>query len=753
MRVLLLLLVACHLCGWSQAQTATISSMNAIPEKWDSTYGTQGIRLELTYLYTDPQRRISVQVPTIRLLKEGRLVYKSTDQVLPLRTNSAQPLDLFIPYRAINLLEGSYQNLTVELELAGTTAQTKVSFQQPQRYQVEIDLYKAEIKKQLENYDQGDNPQEWLPDGYFILTTHQGTVPLYQSSITPNQYELPAQKIKVHLLAQETLIWSFYDRDGAKGQLLGQYTLPEASGDLVEDYYGQMFGQIKNLDFKYAQRVQAPQAISVYSNRYINQEKKGVVLTLQYDLAQAYRGKKATAHFEFYDKNGIRLSVPLVQAMGERTPEPDQLLTLTTKGKAQYFIPFYVWKEDCRTIEFYFTIEETGEKVRATRHALLEPFQFENWVVESRLDVKENVEFQGIKGVELKVSYELSELYKDAPLHIHFYQMDGTALPFELYYLPGGNLAIPFQKQHITKGPKQADQLKFFIPYESLNGEVIGVRAELIPDVAMHIFEDFTPALHPPKNKREIGLRLVKADERFKMGNYGQVLDLDVKVPAFYQEHAVLYLEVLEEGKPSVNYKINATELQKNCYPMREDSARVYIVLPHRRLLPNTTFDVSIQLIHRTTRKPMSELIKWSWNSPRKLFNTEIQVALNLCKFDKKVLQASNIEDNFPWEYVIEAGGDVLARQALMPNWNNRTKAAYLQKVQVNREDDIIVKLQHRKTGKQLVIWKGDLSKWEQSNFKAELSNRYPIRSVKISAEVPKNYDSNDLNPNPIGRF
>lgn len=744
MRVLLLVLLACHLCGWAQAQTATIQSIQATAAQWDTAYGTQGIRLDLVYQCSDAERRVSVQVPVVRLRQEGRLLYKSEQQVLPLMTNRLETVALFIPYREINLLQGTYQNIEVSLELADAQAQTTVSFEQPRRYQIEVDLYKAEIKQQLENYDQGSNPAEWLPDGYFALTTNGGTIPLYQSPVNFNSYELSAQKIKVSLLENEALTWSFFDRDGASGTLLGQYTLPTAAGDLVEDYYGQMFGQIKNLDFKYAQRTQARQAINIYSNNFVYQEKKGVALNVAYDLAQAYRGKKATAHFKFYDKQGVQLDVPLVQAM-ERTPAMDQPITLTTRNRLQYFVPFYVWKEACHAVEFYFVIEETGEQVRAARHILLEPFQFEDWVIDALLVVQPDATHKGAKGVRLEVRYELLELYKDAPLHIQFYKKDGTHLPFPIYYLPGDDIGVLFYKKHITERPRKADKLTFFIPYSSLNGEVIGVSADLMPDAPMHIFDQWTPMLKRPKGTQDAQLRLVKADERSKIGNYGQVIELKASVPAFYRGQGELQLEVWEAGKPSTRYKTSGLRLKEKRYSLESDSARLFVVFPHRSTPPTTDLELRAQVINAITSKPMSAPIQWSGKTPKRLFNSTIEIALLQCKFDKKIIQAANTQEEFPWEYVIEAGGDELARQALMPSWDNRKKAQYTQKVRVNREDDIVVKLHNTKTGKQVVIWKGDLSKWEQRNFKAELSNRYPVKALKISAKVPEDYNSNAL--------
>lgn len=744
MRVLLLMVLACCASGMLRAQSVQIQSLTATVAVWDSVYGTRGIKVDLAYYCGDAQRRVSVEQPVLRLRQEGRLIYKDATRILPLTTNQNATATLFIPYRQINLLPGTYTNIEVELAFSQTTQSTWVSFNQPQRYQVDLDLQRAEIKQQLENYDQIGNPKEWLPDGYYTLTTNGGTVPLYQSAVSFNQYQFPPQKIKVQLLEGESLIWSFYDRDGHQDELLGQYTLPVASDDFVEDYLGKMFGKIKNVDFNYAQRTHARQAINIYSNgRYIHNKKKGVGLAIRYDLAKAYIGKKATVKFNFYDKNGIRLSMPVLYSLG-RTPEPKEALTLIKRGRLQYFIPFYIWKEDCHSIEFFFEIEDSEERVTAARHVLLETIQFDDWIIDANLAVKEQVTYKGAQGVQLDVSYQLAELYQDAPLHIYFYQLDGTQLPTDVYHLSGGGYSQSFQHEHITQNPRQADRLSYFIPYNGLKqGQIIAVRAELLPDVAMNIFEKFTPALYSKKGTQDVKVELVKASERFRADNYGQVLELAVKVPLFYQDQTELRLKVLENGKPSDNYIIDGLARQDNRYLLSVDSARVYIILPHRRLKAGAVFEVEAQAVNSHSQRPMGAPIRWNWTAPKQLFNSEIEVGLTQYKFEKKILRDTGLHRNFPWEYVIEAGGDELARQLLTQRWDGRNKSQYTKKVRINREDNIKVKLRNTQTGRELVIWHGDLSKWEQSNFKTVVENRFPVKIIKIAAKVPEDYDSN----------
>ena len=391
-------------------------------------------------------------------------------------------------------------------------------------------------------------------------------------------------------------------------------------------------------------------------------------------------------------------------------------------------------------MECYWVIEETGEEVHAARHVLLEPIEFEDWVVNAELKVQENAVYKGAQGVALEFSYELRELFKEAPLYVHFYQADGTQLPFDLYYLPGGDIGIPLQHEHVTKNPRKADRMTYFIPYSSLNGQSIGVRAELLPDVAMHITEEFTPALRRPKDQYDADLTLTRADERFRADNYGQVLELKVQVPPFYLQQSELKLEVLENGQPCKSFKVDGLPSKAGRYPINVRSTPVYVVLPYRRLKPGAKFEVRAQVVHSERQTPMSAPFQWSWVAPKRLFNTDIEVVLEQYRFERKLLQDTSLRNNFPWEYVVEAGGDVLLRQPLTSKWEPRKKASYAHSIRVNVEDNLVIKVQHRKTGQKRIIWKGDLSKWEQSDFKASLENRSPLKSIKVSANVPKNY-------------
>lgn len=711
-------------------------------------YGTKGLLLTFEYLYTNTSSRLTSIVPTVTLEKNGMQVYANETKILVLSHNVWSTAQVFIPYRGINLLNGFHEglqlNITLEnlLDYGGT-----LSIQQPLRYKVEINLKGAAVKEQLVHYDEGSNPKEWLPDVYYTFTTNEGSEPVYRSEVQHNQYSIAPKKLSFYVLEGEQLTWSFYDRDGSNDLLLGTYTKLNPNGEYVDNVYGQMFGNIKNLEFDYAQRAQARQSISIYSDpNYLYSKKEGVAITIEYDLAKAYQGEKATIHLNCYDKNGIRLDVPVLYPI-EETPAVDAKIDLKVKGKLKYFIPFYVWKEACKNVEFYFELDNK-EQIQAARHTLYKPIQFEDWVIDAGMKVEHDYKYQGAKGIQLQVYYELLNVYDNAPLYVKFYQANGDALTFPVYHIMGDDLSAVIKKEHITENPRIADKLFYFIPYASLTDEVIAVQVDLVPDVAMNILQKFTEPLSNRSQGTDVSLELVKAGERFWLENYGQVIELKLEVPTFFVNKTKLKLDIQKNGTSSQAFLLDGMLThEKDDFILTRDSGRVYVVFPHRNIVGGTRLSLNAVVTDLEGNIVMSNAVEWKWQAPNELFNTTIEVALTTCKFDRKIIQDTLLNTDFPWNYVVEAGGAVLVEETLSKKMGAKElKEQFKHRVLVNREDNITVKIVDTKSKKAVVLWHGDLGKWEQDNFKSEVTNKFPLKLIKVGAKVDKNYKAHKEN-------
>ncbi|BDS11119.1 hypothetical protein [Aureispira anguillae] len=711
-------------------------------------HGTRGLLLVFEYKYSTPLKRLATVVPRVTLKKNGMGIYLDEKTILVLETNKWAKAQIFLPYRNINLLKGKHEEIELNLfapKLLNYT--TTFNYDQPLRYEVEMYLKDGSVKKQLSQYDKSSNPKEWLPDPYYIFTTNGGTEPLFQSKVVSNSYKFKPQKIQFYILEGEQLAWSFYDRDGGEDLKLGTYTKINPRGEYIDNVYGQMFGNIRNLEFTYAQRAQSHQAISIYSDPdYLHNGKKGVAITIEYDLAKAYVGKKAQIHLDCYTQNGVKLKQPILHPI-EETPEMGSWMDLEVKGQLKYFIPFYAWENRCRDIEFYF---ELGNKqqVNAARHTLHSPIEFDEWVIDAGVDVAENFVFQGARGVRLGFHYELFNNHGNAPLHVNFYQEDGSKVPFSVYNIIGNELAVDVQGKHITNNPRLADHLYYFIPYANLNNEVIVVQADLVPDIAMNIIRKKTQPLSRILPKDDIFLDLVAAEGRFRADNYGQVLEMKLEVPKFFLDKTKFELDVRKNGRHSTAFLMGGIlKSSDKDYILREDSGRVYIVFPHRNIVAGTRFSLVAFVSNIADNKGMSDTIRWEWKAPKDLFNRKVEVALTACKFSKRIMQDTLLDRAFPWSYIVEAGGETLVQEPLTKRMGSKKmKEQFRQEVLVNREDNIVVKLLNTKNKHTVVLWKGDLGKWEQNAFKAELANKYPAKMIRVLAKVDKDYKKNSDN-------
>lgn len=710
---------------------------------YDEALGTTGLLLSFDYLYTNPKERFSLEYPIIALHQNGTNVYNEQEVVLALQANTWAKAQFFIPYRKINLFKGEQKNISLSIKLNDWWNYNQtINYQQPQRFKIDLQVRKGDVKETLIPYDKGGPIKEWLPDPYFVLTTNGGTTPLFKSEVAFNQYKLPMPSISIYVLEGEQLQWSFYDRDGAEDQLLGIYNDFNNEGTIYEDYYGIMFGAIRNLDFTYSRKAQTPQAINIYSNpNYEYQGKRGVALTIKYDLPEAYIGQQAQPVFDFYDKNGIRLNIPVVYPLNEAV-EIKKKMRLKRRGKIQYFVPFYVWKEACHSVEFSF-LRQDGERIQAAHHFLRQTIKFDSWVQNADLRVLQEATFQGAKGVKLIVNYKVSEVYENAPLYVKFYRSDGSAFPSDIFYLEGNNKRIVVKKEHKINTPQVTDQLSYFIPYSVLDNEIITVRAELLPDVAMTIFEKFTPVLTRKGRAKDIQLSLSKVEQRFRSNDYGQVIELKANIPVFYQKETQLCLDIKENGEMSQKILVEgAAWQQNNCYTVKNDSGYVYLILPHRNVETGSQFQVNAYVVDSQKKRLMSDSIEWTWKAPKELFNIPIEVELVACKFDKKFLKDTSLYKKNIWQYVIEVGSDTLVQEVLNQQYN-KSKNKFSKTLHINREDNIIVKLVNTQTKRATTLWKGDLSKWEQSNFKTTVEKKYPIKVARIVAKVPADSNKN----------
>lgn len=359
-------------------------------------HGTRGLLLVFDYKYSNNQKPLTSIIPKVTLHKNGMEIYSNQSTILLLKSNEWSTAQVFVPYRGINLLNGDQEGVKLSLLMSNLIRYTtEFTYRQPLRYLVDINLQAGSAKKELIHYDQSPNPKEWLPDLYYVFTTNEGQEPVYQSKVRSNTYNLTPKKFQFYILEGEQLDWSFYDRDGGDDLKLGTFNKLNPQGEYRDEVYGQMFGKMRNVEFTFTQRAQSKQAISIYSDpNYVHLGKKGVAVTIEYDLGKAHIGRAAKINLNCFNQNGIMLNMPVFYPI-EGTPQVTETIDLEVKGTLKYFIPFYIWKNDCRDIEFYFELEDK-KQINAARHSLLEPIIFDDWVIDAEMAVLENTDRKSV---------------------------------------------------------------------------------------------------------------------------------------------------------------------------------------------------------------------------------------------------------------------------------------------------------------------------------------------------------------------
>jgi len=236
------------------------------------------------------------------------------------------------------------------------------------------------------------------------------------------------------------------------------------------------------------------------------------------------------------------------------------------------------------------------------------------------------------------------------------------------------------------------------------------------------------------------------AGNGFASNNYGQVLRLKMGVPEFFLNQCELVIDVKRNGRVSKAYAMEGIfNNDASDFTITKDTGSLAIVFPHRNIENGNKYSL-VAYIKSKDNKGMSDTIQWNWTAPKELFNKTIEVALSMCKFNKEIMQDTSISDaNFPWEYVVEVGSERLIQEPLSKKLSSKDlKEKFKQEIWVNREDNITIKLVHKTKGKSIVLWKGDLGKWEQNNFKAELDERYPVKKAKVFAKVQEGKKKGD---------
>ncbi|MCH2043434.1 MAG: hypothetical protein MK212_04785 [Saprospiraceae bacterium] len=712
---------------------------------FDDNHSTRGILLSFETNYRAENKLISKESSLI-IHKKGDTLYQSNNLLWIQRAGQWQMTQIFIPYREINLEAGQHSGIEL-LYLIPSIGELrhKITFEQFTRLAIELEVQQGEIKERLKSWDPSINITSWLPDPYWTIRTgEQATIPIVQTIDTLNSFFVKSEKVRFYILKGETVIWDFWDEDGEEDELLGQYIFDQANGDFKKTYFGQMFGDVKNLDFEISQKILAQQPISLYVNETSHKGKKGVHIDIEYDLARAYSSEKIKPNFIFLDENKNPLTVDLnIFKKMEGAVDLNVFTQLdSTGGDMRYFIPFYFWDSAIRYIQVEFETEKAQKAIGAPRF-LVNPIEFDKVVVYSGLDIQQYTKVEGATGVYFRMYYRVREIHQYSKLEIKFLNENEEIATSRIYQIPHSKKTtdiFALDQNHITiSAPREQDTLEFFIPYPELKENKFSVEMNMVPDGTVPILREGIIELAGRANLSDAKLELEKETNQFLAGDYGHNYAIGFTLPRFYQNRSKLEIEVKLNGKDFKNYKLISSVYQAENQRMTSGKGELNLLIPLRYMQRNLRVEVEAVILH-DEGNILSNKLELNWTvKDETINNRKVSFSVRQLKFDKVWEEAVDTSTgNTPWDYVLMVGSDEVLKLPMKYNFKGQVlKAAYAKELFLHREDLILVYLQHRDRPKlQQLLWEGDLGKLSQNKLSIQAQDMTPVKRISIKSKI-----------------
>lgn len=752
MRFLLIIIVFSFCLG----QVAWAQQVNSIDKKFqlrnfklkkdvfDENHATRGVLLSFETNYNAENKLLSEE-SNLTIHKKGDTLYRIDNLLWIQRAGQWQKTQIFIPYREINIEAGKHSNVEILYQIPKIgELRHKITFEQFTRLAIELEVKTGEIKERLKSWDPSINITSWLPDPYWTIRTgKKATIPIVRTQDTLNSFFVKAEKVRFYILKGETIVWDFWDEDGEEDESLGQHIFDQANGDFKKTYFGQMFGDVKNLDFEISQKTLVQQPISIYVNEANHNGKKGVQIDIEYDLARAYNSEKIQPSFTFLDENKEELTLDLdVLKKVKDAVDLDKFTLLdSTSGDMRYFIPFYFWDSAIRYVKVQFETEKSQKAIAAPRF-LANPINFEKVIVYSGLDIKQYTKVEGATGVYFRMYYRVREIHQYSNLEIKFLNENDELAKSRIYQIPHSRKAkdiFALDENHITlSAPREQDTLEFFIPYPELKENKFSIEMSMIPDGTVSILREGIIELASRNNLSDAKLELKKENNQFLEGDYGHNYTIKFTLPRFYQKRSKLEVKVKLNGRDFKNYKLISADYKKNDQRMTSDKGELNILIPIRYLQRNLRVETEAIVIH-DEGNILSNKLELNWTvKDESINNRKVLFSLKQLKFDKIWAESVDTSGNTPWNYVLKVGSDEILNLPMKYEFRGQaTKAAYAKEIFLHREDLILVYLQHKDRPKlQLPLWQGDLGKLEQNDLSVNAQDVTPVKRISIKTKI-----------------
>lgn len=706
--------------------------------------GTKGVMFIFEYNYSTSSKYLVTFPQYLNAYKYGVEVFSDSSSYLVMRPNQWSKARKFIPYRAIDVPEGTHDDLAVKYTVDGViNFKGLMKFQQPARYAINLNMKAASVKPKAGSYDPGSSPKEAAPDLYWTVTTDKGVFPAYTSKVSMNSNKINAEQATFYVLEGEELFLNFYDEDDGEDLKLGTTTLSkEANVDLKQDKVGRMFGQVRGVTYSISQRKKIRQPISTYVRKdYVYKGRKGVQLIFDYFLPEAMEGQQMMPKLNLKNKEKELVKFPYHYNL-DNSPKLGEMMRLTKDGKLSYFIPHYAWNNNIHTIEFAF--EGNGDQAEAAPYFIHNPIEFKKFISYTSYSVEEDYNYLGTSGVKLAISYKVKDVHQYSDLELNFLDESGAPVQFDIYKMEAGAQSPQAigSNPYTIRSMEEEDTLEYFIPYVDLNAKCIRLDMNLIPDMVIPIIQESSPEFKKPTESLDGLTEKISEENLFKEGDFGYVVKIKCAVPSFYSGRAALDVKAERNGVHFLGYSVVGDMVEQTAvdtFNIISDTGTLYVILPYRRLEPNDKISIECKLIEVNKGVGLSEAVVSSTTLPSNIYNVDAEFELKLLEFLPEV-KADEDDNSVDWKYVLTVGNEVKISKTLKSKVKGKDMTSkFSRTVRVNREDLIQIKVVNKDDEKdEIFLWSGDLGKFKQNKFKNMIKSQGPIKKAKVKAKASK---------------
>lgn len=719
-------LLALLLCPYLQAQEFQFSNWRIQEAVHDTQLNSKILLLSYEYraLRADKRQRLAM-LPLSYSMGYGQEEFFRKDELLYLPIPQGDSLgkgSLRIAYSDIELYGGMHRNILLKIESQGKELFAKqIDFRLPPRYQIELELHYAEVKKGRRPWDKG-NPKQALPDPYSSISRSNSEYRLAESELRENNWHFAPGKFRFTLLQGESFEWVFWDEDGEVDTELARIRFPAVQSDFQKRERGSMKGSVRALDYSIAIKQLQQQPITLYFYPdYQHEGRRGALVDVHYAVSAPFIGQVLQPKLQAFDADMRPLALSELSLLAL---DHGDSLQLGSRGQCKYFIPFYAWNPNTKYLH-YKLYGERGSKLEATPCIVYNRYEPGSYLKELAVRAEEDSDIEGLQGAWLELVYQVEEVQSYGKWLLQITDSTGQSILPKLYRLDTkGKLQNLANKETLEFAMKASDSLRLFLPYAYWNGSPLRFKSRIALDAYQLDVEAQTLHLKGPSEKtRPIGLQNLRHEEYAFRGQYGMVVELDLALPELFLNKYQLQYTAWQNRAAFQKLLLHSEEIDSWAEPLGSDSARVYALFPYRFLENGDSLRLNFYLRDQGGQK-LGEHISWEGRAALVLYNYKLEIELKKLRLDKKLVPSGTAR----LEYRV--GNKPL--QSLPIEAHRLAEESFIiHNFQLHREDQLGIYIVYEQ-GEQL-LWRGkrqDIQALRKG--KLQLSKQGPVKQLQL---------------------